>query len=152
MIPAMQSSASNPIDTRQFGFLSYAPSVAVRLGMEELRVPVEPEMGDRIADDSAHVLSSFPLRLGKIQRPLLPAETLRRDRLFGVLEAWADRRIVYVVAEAGFGKTTLIADFLRRSRLRTFWYRLDEDDTDGLVFLRYLVAACQAVDPRLLQI
>lgn len=151
MIPAMQSSASNPIDTRQFGFLSYAPSVAVRLGMEELRVPVEPEMGDRIADDSAHVLSSFPLRLGKIQRPLLPAETLRRDRLFGVLEAWADRRIVYVVAEAGFGKTTLIADFLRRSRLRTFWYRLDEDDTDGLVFLRYLVAACQAVDPRLLQ-
>ena len=151
MIPAMQSSASNPIDTRQFGFLSYPPSVAVRLGMEELRVPVEPEMGDRIADDSAHVLSSFPLRLGKIQRPLLPAETLRRDRLFGVLEAWADRRIVYVVAEAGFGKTTLIADFLRRSRLRTFWYRLDEDDTDGLVFLRYLVAACQAVDPRLLQ-
>jgi DNA-binding SARP family transcriptional activator/tetratricopeptide (TPR) repeat protein len=118
---------------------------------EELRVSVEPGVGDRIADVAEYVRPSFPLRPGKVQRPLLPPETLRRDRLFNWLEARATRRVVYVVAEAGFGKTTLVADFLRRSRIRTFWYRLDEDDTDGLVFLRYLVAACQAVDPRLLQ-
>lgn len=114
-------------------------------------MPVEPETGDRGPDVAEHVRPSFPLRPGKVQRPLLPPETLRRDRLFNWLEARATRRVVYVVAEAGFGKTTLVADFLRRSRVRTFWYRLDEDDTDGLVFLRYLVAACQAVDPRLLQ-
>ena len=114
-------------------------------------MPVEPETGDRGPDVAEHVRPSFPLRPGKVQRPLLPPETLRRDRLFEWLKARATRRVVYVVAEAGFGKTTLVADFLRRSRVRTFWYRLDEDDTDGLVFLRYLVAACQAVDPRLLQ-
>jgi LuxR family maltose regulon positive regulatory protein len=149
--PVMQASAANPIDTRQFGFLSYAPSVGGRLGIEELRVSVEPGTGDRVAGDAEYVRPSFPLRPGKVQRPLLPPETLRRDRLFAWLEARASRRVVYVVAEAGFGKTTLVADFLRRSRVRTFWYRLDEGDTDGLVFLRYLVAACQVVDPRLLQ-
>jgi ATP/maltotriose-dependent transcriptional regulator MalT/DNA-binding SARP family transcriptional activator len=150
-IPPMQASAANPIDTHQLGFLSYAPPVGGRLGMEELRVSVEPEIDDRIADDAERVRPSFPLRPGKIQRPLLPPETLRRDRLFDWLAARASHRVVYIVAEAGFGKTTLIADYLRRSRLRTFWYRLDEDDTDGLVFLRYLIAACQAVDPRLLR-
>jgi LuxR family maltose regulon positive regulatory protein len=114
-------------------------------------VSVDPEIGGRAADRAELVRPSFPLRPGKVQRPLLPPETLPRDRLLDWLEARAGRHVVYVVAEAGFGKTTLVADFLRRSRIRTFWYRLDDEDTDGLVFLRYLVAACQVIEPRLLQ-
>jgi ATP/maltotriose-dependent transcriptional regulator MalT/DNA-binding SARP family transcriptional activator len=150
MIAGMQASAVDPIDTRQFGFLSYAPPVGVRLGMEEALVSVEAEIGDRLVENMAQARVSFPLRPGKIQRPLLPNDTLRRDRLLGWLGERSDKRLVYVAAEAGFGKTTLVADFLRRSRIRTFWYRLDDDDTDGLVFLRYLIASCQSVDPRLL--
>jgi ATP/maltotriose-dependent transcriptional regulator MalT/DNA-binding SARP family transcriptional activator len=150
MIAAMQASAVDPIDTRQFGFLSYPPPVGERLGMEEAWVSVETDVGDRLVDNAAQVRASFPLRPGKIQRPLLPNDTLRRDRLLDWLTARADKRLLYVAAEAGFGKTTLVADFLRRSRIRTFWYRLDDDDTDGLVFLRYLIASCQSVDPRLL--
>jgi ATP/maltotriose-dependent transcriptional regulator MalT/DNA-binding SARP family transcriptional activator len=118
--------------------------------MEDLGVSVESGIGDRLLDRIAVVRPCFPLRPGKVERPCLPDETLPRDRLFEWLVARSNRRVIYVTAEAGFGKTTLVADFLRRSRLRTFWYRLDEDDTDGLVFLRYLVAACQAVDTRLL--
>src|ERR1035437_6359410 len=116
--------------------------------MEEFLVSVEPEFGNLAT--GARVRPGFPLRPGKIQRPLLPEETLRRQRLFDCLASGTRRRVTYVVAEAGFGKTTLVADFLRSSRIRTFWYRLDEDDTDGLVFLRYVVATCQAVDTRLL--
>ena len=142
----MQPSAT-PIDIRGFNFISYAPRADERqAGAEEARVSVESEIGDALS----RVRARFPLRPGKIQRPLLPGETLPRDRLFSWLDAHANRRLTYVIAEAGFGKTTLVADFLRRSRLRTFWYRLDEDDTDGLVFIRYFVAACQAVDNRLL--
>jgi ATP/maltotriose-dependent transcriptional regulator MalT/DNA-binding SARP family transcriptional activator len=117
--------------------------------MEELGVSVGPEFGNL---DKGIVCArpGFPMRPGKTQRPLLPEETLRRDRLFEWLAARIHRKVTYVVAEAGFGKTTLVADFLRNSRVRTFWYRLDEDDTDGLVFLRYVIAACQAVDPKLL--
>jgi LuxR family maltose regulon positive regulatory protein len=147
----MQASVAGSIDTRGFDFLSYGPPAGGRPGTEELRVSVEPDIGNQLAEGAEYVRPSFPLRPGKVQRPLLPEETFRRDRLFALLEDRAKRRVIYVVAEAGFGKTTLIADFLRRSRVRTFWYRLDEDDTDGLVFIRYVVAACQAVDPRLLQ-
>jgi DNA-binding SARP family transcriptional activator len=147
----MQSPAVDPIDTRAPGFLSYGPPIPSRPGLEELRVSVEPEIGERIADEPSRVRPGFPLRPGKVQRPLLPEETLRRDRLLDWLAYRGKRRVTCVVAEAGFGKTTLVADFVRRSRRRTFWYRLDEDDTDGLVFMRYVVAACQAVDPGLLR-
>ena len=147
----MHTSAANPIDIRPLDFLSYGPPLGDRrLGLEEDRVSVEPEFGDRLAEKATMVGPHFPLRPGKIQRPFLPDETLSRDRLFDWLDARAGRRLIYVTAEAGFGKTTLVADYLRRSKLRAFWYRLDEEDTDGLVFLRYLVAACQAVDTRLL--
>jgi ATP/maltotriose-dependent transcriptional regulator MalT/DNA-binding SARP family transcriptional activator len=119
--------------------------------MEEVRVSVEPAVDAHFATELALTQPRFPLRTAKIQRPVLPDDTLRRDRLFDWLEARADKRVVYLVAEAGFGKTTLVADYLRRSQLRAFWYRLDEDDTDGLVFLRYLIAACQLVDTAVLR-
>jgi ATP/maltotriose-dependent transcriptional regulator MalT/DNA-binding SARP family transcriptional activator len=149
MIPAMRTSAADPIDTRQIDFLSYGPPFGVRRpGMEELRVAVEPESGNGPASQS-QFRAVFPLRRGKVQRPLLPDDTLRRDRLLDWMASKVRCRIIYIVAEAGFGKTTLVADFTRRSRIRTFWYRLDEDDTDGLVFLRYVVASCRSVDPGL---
>ena len=147
----MQTSAASPIDTRTPDFLSFAAPYGVeRLGMEELRVAVEPETGERRAEDMEFAQPCFPLRTGKIQRPSLADETLPRDRLLNHLADKSGHRVVYVIAEAGFGKTTLVADYLRRSQLRAFWYRLDEEETDGLVFLRYLVAACRAVDLRLL--
>ncbi len=114
---------------------------------------VEPDGVEQYAEPAEAAASFrpvFPLRRGKIQRPLLPDDTLRRDRLLDWMASKIRCRIIYIVAEAGFCKTTLVADFARRSRIRTFWYRLDEDDTDGLVFLRYLVASCRSVEPRLL--
>jgi len=148
--PAMQPSAVDPIDTGTSNFLSYASLAREQLPREELRVSVEPNVVDRSEGDFPLMRPGFPLRPGKTQRPLLHGDTLRRDRLFDWLQARDDRRVLFVVTEAGFGKTTLMADYLRSSRTRTFWYRLDQEETDGLVFLRYIVAACQAVDQRLL--
>ena len=148
----MRTSAGDPIDIRQVEFLSYAPPIGGRrLRVEESPVSVEYEIGEQIAEETALIPPCFPLQQGKIQRPLLPRETLRRDRLLHWMGSHGNRRVVYVVAEAGFGKTTLVADFARRSRLRTFWYRMDDGDTDGLVCLRYLIASCQSVDRRLLR-
>src|SRR5438034_10940813 len=68
---------------------------------------------------------AFPIQTTKVQRPPLRAETLRRDRLLEWLTVKIHHRIVFVTADAGYGKTTLLADFARRSRLPTLWYRLD---------------------------
>src|ERR1700716_1334274 len=50
-------------------------------------------------------------------------------------------------AWAGYGKTTLLADFTRRTRLKTIWYRLDETDCDWVTVLHHLVAAGRQADP-----
>jgi ATP/maltotriose-dependent transcriptional regulator MalT/DNA-binding SARP family transcriptional activator len=89
----------------------------------------------------------FPIQLGKIGRPALRDDTLERARLLDWLHAKVHHRMVLVVAEAGYGKTTLLADFSRRTRLRMVWYRLDEDDRDPVAFLNYLIAAGREVEP-----
>ncbi|MFL5778859.1 MAG: AAA family ATPase, partial [Chloroflexota bacterium] len=90
---------------------------------------------------------TYPIQPGKIQAPALRDETLARTRLLDWLEVKIHRRVVFVIADAGYGKTTLLADFSRRTRLRTIWYRLDEDDRDWVGFLAHLVAAGREHDP-----
>ena len=46
-----------------------------------------------------------------------------------------------MVADAGYGKTTLLADFARQTASTTTWYRLEPSDGEWITFLNYLVAA-----------
>ncbi len=89
----------------------------------------------------------FPVQLGKVQPPLLPTETLERERLLGWMAAKVHSRLVLIVADAGYGKTTLLADWSRRTRIQTLWYRLDEADRDWVVFVNHVVAAGREIDP-----
>jgi LuxR family maltose regulon positive regulatory protein len=88
----------------------------------------------------------FPIQLSKIQPPALRAETLERPRLLDWLRTHIHSQVVLVLADAGFGKTTLLADFSRRTRLRTLWYRLERSDQDWATFLRHLIAAGREYD------
>jgi LuxR family maltose regulon positive regulatory protein len=53
--------------------------------------------------------------------------------------------VVSVVAPAGYGKTTAIAQWSSRTRLPTVWLSLDRRDNDPTVLLGYLAAALEAV-------
>jgi ATP/maltotriose-dependent transcriptional regulator MalT/DNA-binding SARP family transcriptional activator len=90
---------------------------------------------------------SYPVQIGKIQPPMLPEETLRRDRLLDWLHAKTRSRLALIVADPGYGKTTLLADWSRRTRVRTLWYRLDEHDRDWAIFIHHIVAAGREIDP-----
>jgi LuxR family maltose regulon positive regulatory protein len=90
---------------------------------------------------------AFPVQIGKVQPPLLPEETLERRRLLDWMAAKIHSRLVLIVADAGHGKTTLLADWSRRTRVRALWYRLDETDRDWVVFVNNVVAAGREVDP-----
>ncbi|HEY0443737.1 MAG TPA: hypothetical protein VGC90_05915, partial [Candidatus Limnocylindrales bacterium] len=92
-------------------------------------------------------MNGYPIQQTKVHRPPLREETLTRDRLLDWLHVKIHHRVVFVVAEAGYGKTTLLADFSRRTRLRTIWYRLDDEDRHWVAFLNYLVAAGRQHDP-----
>ena len=52
-------------------------------------------------------------------------------------------------APAGFGKTTLVSDWLRKTELPAAWLSLDEGDNDLGRFLIHFIAALQQVDPNI---
>jgi len=52
-----------------------------------------------------------------------------------------------VIAPAGFGKTTLVVDWLNKQDMPAAWYSLDETDNLPARFFTYLVAAIQSVKP-----
>ena len=55
------------------------------------------------------------------------------------------RKLTLISAPAGFGKTTLISDWLQQSKVPAAWLSLDEGDNDPTRFLVYLVAALQTM-------
>ena len=93
------------------------------------------------------VVNGFPIQPAKVQRPSLRDETLERPRLLDWLRAKTTGRVVLLLADAGYGKTTLLADFSRRTRMRTLWYRIDDEDRDWTSLLHHLVAAGREHEP-----
>jgi LuxR family transcriptional regulator, maltose regulon positive regulatory protein len=84
-----------------------------------------------------------------------PQAVVRRARLLSGLDATLERRLTLVSAPAGFGKTTLVADWAAGLSKRgeaapaLAWLSLDEGDSDVSVFLAYVIAALQAIDARI---
>ena len=92
-------------------------------------------------------MNPLPVQPAKIHRPPRRNDTLSRERLNTWLDKAAAARLGLIVAEAGFGKTTLLADWAGLTRRHTAWYRLEPDDRDWLTFIRHLVAGRRELDP-----
>ena len=73
--------------------------------------------------------------------PKLPDRAIRRWRLTSVLEKNLKNRITLISAPAGFGKTSLLADWIQEYKHHPAWLTLDESDNDPARFLDYLVQA-----------
>lgn len=82
------------------------------------------------------------LRVPRSRRELVP-----RSRLTDRLRSGSVPRLVLVAAPAGFGKTTLLTQWLTRSDARVAWLSLDAGDADLRRFLTHLVAAVQVSAP-----
>ncbi|MET0592181.1 MAG: hypothetical protein ABW133_05750, partial [Polyangiaceae bacterium] len=76
----------------------------------------------------------------KISVPRL-AETYPRNRLFRVLDAACRRRVAWLAAPAGAGKTSLVATYLSSRRLPALWYNVDTRDADVAHLFHYLALA-----------
>ena len=87
----------------------------------------------------------------KLRAPAGRREFVPRPRLVEQLPVVAHRmpRVVLVAAPAGFGKTTLLTQWLAHAAehgMRIAWLSLDASDSQPQEFLAHLVAALQAVD------
>ncbi len=59
------------------------------------------------------------------------------------------KRLQLISAPPGYGKTTLVAEWLHRTPIKSAWLSLDEADNDPARFLAYVIAALQQLDARL---
>ena len=88
----------------------------------------------------------------KLYIPPMPKEMLRRPRLVEKLTAGMDRRLTLVSAPVGFGKTTLLTDWIASTNLPIGWINLEEADNDAAAFWTYFIAALQTINPRVGQV
>ncbi len=83
----------------------------------------------------------------KLLPPRPAPEVLSRPRLAERLMTNLENPLTVVTANAGSGKTTLVADFLRSYDKKFLWYQLDHTDADPSVFLGYLTFGIQQIAP-----
>jgi DNA-binding SARP family transcriptional activator len=97
--------------------------------------------------NGGYAVTDLPIQPARIHCPPPRDDTLSRERLNSWLERAVGGRLALIVAEAGFGKTTLLADWAMHSGRMTAWYRLEPDDRDWLTFIRHIVASGREIDP-----
>ena len=90
---------------------------------------------------------AFELVASKLRRPVTRPGTIRRPALIERLTREDSGPIVSVAAPAGYGKTTLLAQWAERYGRAFAWVSLDEHDNDPKVLLTYVTQALDAVQP-----
>ena len=83
----------------------------------------------------------------KLLPPRPAPALLSRPRLTERLVQNLEHPITLVTANAGSGKTTLVADFVRNHARSFVWYQLDHTDADPSVFLGYVTHGIKQVAP-----
>lgn len=88
----------------------------------------------------------------KLYVPKPRAGCVRRERLLRRLDAGlaprgrrAAHKLALIAAPAGYGKTTLLAEWIAQNRLPVAWLSLDGGENDPARFLAYLTAALESL-------
>lgn len=81
----------------------------------------------------------------KLYIPQSRTKVVQRPRLIERLNESMDRKLTLISASAGFGKTTLVSEWVAGCGRPVAWLSLDEGDNDSTRFLTHLVAALQTI-------
>ncbi len=89
-----------------------------------------------------------PTLLATKLQPPVRRGLIHRRQLVQVLDGAARHRLSLLVAPAGWGKTSLLADWhATGQRDRVCWLALDPEDSDPVRFWNYLIAALRTSPP-----
>ena len=82
----------------------------------------------------------------KLYIPSARPQVVSRPRLIDRLTEGLTRKLIVVSAPAGYGKTTLLSQWVGRNEFPAAWVSLDESDNDPQRFLTYVVSALQTIE------
>lgn len=127
--------------------------------LEELALAMQADLTRREPVHQAQLSPSQPtpstLLLPKLRPPRPTASLLSRGHLLARLDEGLSRKLTLVLSPAGFGKTTLVSEWIAARDARNVssppvaWISLDEGDNDPIRFWHYVMVACQTFQPTL---
>jgi LuxR family maltose regulon positive regulatory protein len=106
---------------------------------------VAPASISQASRTAVPVVPASSLMRTKLYRPRTSSDVIPRARLIECLNATLSRTVTLISTPAGFGKTTLLVEWLQTINRPTAWLSLDEHDNELPVFVHALTAALQSV-------
>ena len=109
-------------------------------------------MRERGSDDghmTMQVVNTNPLLSTKLFIPPARPRRVARLRLVGLMNEAVKNPLALICAPAGYGKTTLLSEWIPQNEHCVTWVSLDEADNDPLRFWSYFIAALQTLNPEL---
>ena len=89
---------------------------------------------------------NMPILSTKLYIPMPRTNVVLRPRLIERLNAGLDRKLTLISVSAGFGKTTLVSEWVAACERPIAWLSLDEGDNDTTRFFTHLVAALKTIE------
>ena len=86
-----------------------------------------------------------PLRT-KLCVPPLGSSWITRSRLVKRIDEGFERKLTLISAPAGFGKTTLLVDWVHKRKIPVAWFSVDKGDNDPVHFLTYVILGLQSLE------
>ena len=90
-----------------------------------------------------------PLLVTKLHLPSTRSPLVQRKHLLEKLNQGLSGKLILISPAAGFGKTTLLSEWVQQAKLPIGWFSLDERDNDPTRFWLYFVTALQQGVPHL---
>ncbi|MGW5105919.1 protein kinase domain-containing protein [Nocardia sp. NPDC004123] len=116
------------------------------------RQPQQSVTTAHVGRGAVHNAAPPPSPATKFRPPTPPQPLIARERLLDLLHTTEQRRLIVIHAPAGFGKSSLAAQWAERlsaQAVKVSWLSIDEDDNNTSWFLAHLVESIRGIKPDL---
>ena len=84
--------------------------------------------------------------LTKFHIPAPTKNVVRRADLFEKLNEGLNRKLILISAPAGYGKSTLLSDWITQNKIPVIWYSIDKRDNNIVEFLSAIIQGLQSIN------
>jgi LuxR family maltose regulon positive regulatory protein len=85
--------------------------------------------------------------LTKLHIPPAGKNIVHRSVIHEKLNTGLSQKLILISAPAGFGKTTVVSDWIDQNKIPAAWFSLDNGDNDPVDFLSYIIKGIQSIQP-----
>jgi LuxR family maltose regulon positive regulatory protein len=82
----------------------------------------------------------------KLRIPEANPNIIQRLSLFEKLNSGLQKKLIHISAPPGYGKTSLVSDWINSRGISASWYSLDIRDNDPVIFLNYVIAGLKTLN------